>query len=86
VLMFSLLGATISYVYAKRINVLAGVVVICVMVGALLSNDPLAVGIIGGCVAVAGALGLLQDRRDAVLLNRDNGASIDEPPSTISAG
>ena len=86
VLMFSLLGATISYVYAKRADVLAGLVVVGVAVGALLSNDLLAVGIIGGCVAVAGALGLLQDRRDAVLLGRDDGVSVDEPPSTVSAG
>jgi cytochrome c-type biogenesis protein len=87
VLMFSLLGATISYVYAKRAGALAGIVVVGVAVGALLSNDLLAVGIIGGCVAVAGALGLLQDRRDAVLLGRDDeDISVDEPPSTVAAG
>jgi cytochrome c biogenesis protein CcdA len=86
VIMFSLLGATIAYVYAKRADVLAGIVVVGVVVGALVAKDWLAVGIIGGCVAVAGALGLLQDRRDAARLGDGGDVTVDEPPSTVSAG
>jgi cytochrome c biogenesis protein CcdA len=85
VIMFSLLGATISYVYARRADVLVGISVVGVVVGGLVSNDWLAVGIIGACVVVAGALGLLQDRRDAELMSAD-GESVGEPPSAVSAG
>jgi cytochrome c biogenesis protein CcdA len=66
VLMFSLLGATIAYVYAKRADVLAGIVGVGVAIAGALSSDWLAVGLIGGSVAVAGALGLVQERRDAL--------------------
>ncbi|WP_040493898.1 cytochrome c biogenesis CcdA family protein [Ilumatobacter nonamiensis] len=65
VLMFSILGSTIAYVYTKRVDVLAGVVIAGVVVGGVWSSDWFAVGIIGTCVAAAGVLGLLQDRRDA---------------------
>lgn len=84
VIMFSVLGATIAYVYAKRADILSGVVVGGVVIGGLLSSDWLAVGIIGACVATAGALGLLQDRREALAMD---GADVpaDEPPSTVSA-
>ena len=36
--------------------------------------------------AIAGALGFLQDRRDATVLGRSDEVSVDEPPSTVSAG
>ena len=85
VLMFSMLGATIAYVYAKRAEFLAGVVVIGVLVAGLLSNDWLAVGLIGASVAVAGALGLLQDRRDAAAATEAD-VSIEEPPAPVSTG
>ncbi len=84
VLMFSLLSGTIAYVYAKRADVLAAIVAIGVVIAGVWSSDWLAVGIIGGCVAVAGALGLLQDRRDA-----ERAAAIEvadaEDASTLSA-
>jgi len=85
VLMFSMLGATIAYVYVKRAQVLAGIVMVGVLVAGLLSNDWLAVGIIGASVAVAGSLGLLQDRRDAAAATESD-VSIDEPPSPVSTG
>jgi cytochrome c-type biogenesis protein len=84
VVMFSILGATISYVYSRRVDVLAVIVAVGVLIGGVLSNDWLAVGIIGGCVALGGVLGLLQDRRDAVKLD-DHDATVGDPPSTVSA-
>jgi len=64
VLLFSLLGATIAYVYTKSAAILAGGVVALVVVAGALSGDWLAVGLIGAAVAVAGVLGLVQDGRE----------------------
>lgn len=64
VTLFSLLGATVAYVYTKRAEILAGIVAIGVVVIGLTSSDWLAAGIIGALVGAAGVLGLLQDRRD----------------------
>ena len=67
VVMFSILGATAAYVYTRRIDLLAGVTAIGVLIGGLWSDDWLAVGIIATCILAAGALGLAQDRRDSVI-------------------
>lgn len=64
VVLFSLLGATIAYVYTKSAAVLAGAVAALVLVAGVWSSDWVAVGIIGAAVAVAGALGLFQDGRE----------------------
>jgi len=95
VAMFSLLGATIAYVYAKRAQVLAGAVVVGVVVFGLLSSDWPAVAVIGAAVAVAGALGMWQDRRDDVTSVHDlppaagEGTALvaeaDAPPEPVSS-
>lgn len=64
VVLFSMLGATIAYVYTKSAAVLAGAVVVGVVAAGLLSSDWVAVGIIGAAVAAAGVLGLIQDQRE----------------------
>ncbi len=78
VVLFSLLGATTAYVYAKSAAVLAGAVASIVVVAGLLSGDWVAVGIIGAAVAVAGALGLVQDGREQEATVGDD-ASVLEP-------
>lgn len=83
VTLFSILGATIAYVYTRRADVLAGAVAIGVVVFGLLSSDWLAVGIIGACVAAAGLLGLLQDQRD--LKSMAAGDTADDSPDAASA-
>ena len=64
VLLFSLLGATAAYVYTRSAAMLAGAVALVVVAAGLLSSDWVAVGIIGSAIGSAGALGLLQDRRE----------------------
>ncbi|MGA9275857.1 cytochrome c biogenesis CcdA family protein [Ilumatobacter sp.] len=83
VLMFSILGATISYVYTRRADVLAGLLVVVGGVAGLWSDDWLAVGIIGTAVALAGVLGLVQDRRDSKL-QASRESSVEEPPTSVS--
>ncbi len=67
VVLFSIIGATIAYVYTKSAAMLAGAVAAIVVVAGLVSSDWVAVGIIGAAVAVAGVLGLRQDERDQEL-------------------
>lgn len=64
VVLFSVLGATIAYVYTKSAAVLAGAVAVGVVVAGLLSGDWKAIGIIAAATAVAGVLGIIQDQRD----------------------
>lgn len=64
VVLFSILGATVAYVYTKSAAFLAAAVAVIVLGAGWLSSDWVAVGIIGASVAVAGALGLLQDGRE----------------------
>ncbi len=78
VVLFSILGATIAYVYARSAAILAVAVAAIVLVGGLASGDWVAVGIIGLATAVAGALGLLQDGRDQREAVRDESA-VPEP-------
>lgn len=81
VLMFSLLGATIAYVYTKRAAWLAGIVVVGGGVAGVLSNDWLAASLISAAVAIAGVLGLLQDRRDLA-----SAPPTDGPPASDTPG
>lgn len=81
VLLFSLLGATIAYVYTKSAVILGSIVVVGVAVAGVLSSDWVAVGIIGISVAVAGALGLLQDERD---LGAEVANEPDDEPSPLA--
>ncbi len=78
VVLFSMLGATIAYVYTKSAAVLAGVVAAIVLVAGFWSSDWVAVGIIGVAVAVAGALGLRQDGREQGALDEQD-APVPEP-------
>ncbi|BAN04162.1 cytochrome c biogenesis CcdA family protein [Ilumatobacter coccineus] len=82
VVLFALLGATIAYVYTKSATVLASAVAVGVVAGGLLSHDWVATGIIGLAVAVAGALGLMQDQRDVGAEPDD----IDPPPEAPPEG
>jgi cytochrome c-type biogenesis protein len=78
VVLFSMLGATAAYVYSKSAAVLTGVVAVGVIAAGLLSSDWVAVGIIGAAVAAAGALGLVQERREKLAMVGDN-AEVPEP-------
>lgn len=71
VLLFSLVGAAIAYVWTKRVAILAGVVALGVVVAARISDDWRAAGVIAASVAVAGLLGLWQDRRDGAAARVD---------------
>jgi len=84
VAMFSILGATVAYVYTRRADVLAGLIVVGGAIGGWWSGDWLAVAIVVTSVALAGLLGLRQDRRDAELTAPDD-VHADEPPSSVSA-
>lgn len=72
VALFSLLGATIAYVYVASRALLGGIVVATALGVGLIATDWPAAGIIAGAVLVAGVLGLVQDRHDrvAVLIRR----------------
>lgn len=64
VVLFSLLAATIAYVYSRSLAVLAAVLVPVVVVAGLVSGDWVAIPIIAISAALAGVLGLAQERRD----------------------
>ena len=81
VLLFSMLGATAAYVYTRSVAVLAGAVTAIVVVAGLASSDWVAVGVIGAAVAVAGALGLVQEGRDQGA--RIDDALVTEPGETV---
>lgn len=81
VVMFSILGATVAYVYTRRIELLAGLTAGGVVVGGLWSDDWLAVGIIATCIVAAGVLGLAQDRRDAPIGSADE--NVPEPSDPL---
>ena len=65
VLLFSLLGATMSYVYTRRAEVLAAIAIVVFAGVGLIAGDWTAATSIAGAIAVGGVLGLVQDRRDA---------------------
>ena len=81
VLLFSLLGSTIAYVYTRSAGVLAAVVVAIAVVGGIASNDAVAAASVAVSVAVGGALGLRQDRREVGALDDDPG-----PAAPVGAG
>ncbi|MGB3734897.1 MAG: cytochrome c biogenesis protein CcdA [Ilumatobacter sp.] len=78
VVLFSILGATVAYVYTKSAAFLAAAVAVIVLGAGWLSSDWVAVGIIGASVAVAGAFGLLQDGREQGAMIDDD-APVSEP-------
>ncbi len=78
VVLFSILGATVAYVYTKSAAFLAAAVAVIVLGAGWLSSDWVAVGIIGASVAVAGALGLLQDGREQSAMIDDD-VPVSEP-------
>lgn len=82
VVLVSLLGATIAYVYTKKPAILAGALVVCVPLIGLVFGDWVAAAIIGGIVAAAGVLGLIQDQREqaqATAADASEGAEVVEP-------
>ena len=81
VLLFSLIGATMSYVWTTRLEVLAVLSATALVGIGVFGHDWSAAAFVAGAIAIGGVLGLRQDRRDEAL--RDGATTVDESSSTV---
>ena len=79
VTLFSVVGATLMYVFIRRAAVLVGTLVVGLALGLAFANDWRAVVIIAASVAVAGIIGLRSDDGPSDVMAADDEPSEDEP-------